>query len=296
VSSCIRQADEYYRASERIGLVTQPLLQFYGAELLAKAVILCNNESVWLHDLQYHGLQTKLRKSKNKRSQTIKNENRSEIDWKIENEIAIINDGVFPFLCEAVNGEKPTTDNKLTFKELLRLVPDLLDRFRRHYSEPSNCFYLGSDPQHTASGRYEILFDPSENINTIRYLFPELDSDFKEQWRDRKTGLLSKKNMSIPPKYLTFEDGTIQGKYLIKPHQSGLYKSLPVLFAGLFILSNVVRYKPLHWINAIDGRADSISVVEAFCSIAYRRVPNDVLRYIWDEYFIYATPSYGSRW
>ena len=43
IASCIRQADGYYRAADAVGLAVHPLLQFYGAEALAKASILAND-------------------------------------------------------------------------------------------------------------------------------------------------------------------------------------------------------------------------------------------------------------
>src|SRR5687768_9895481 len=58
IASCIRQADGYYRAAAAVGLAVNPLLQFYGAEALAKASILANDTSVWLSDISYHGLST----------------------------------------------------------------------------------------------------------------------------------------------------------------------------------------------------------------------------------------------
>ena len=36
----LRQADEYYTAAEHVALPTEPLLQYYGAQALAKAAIL----------------------------------------------------------------------------------------------------------------------------------------------------------------------------------------------------------------------------------------------------------------
>lgn len=58
IASCVRQADEYYKAAGNVGLATQPLLQFYGAESLAKAVILANNVDIRLIDIKYHGIST----------------------------------------------------------------------------------------------------------------------------------------------------------------------------------------------------------------------------------------------
>jgi hypothetical protein len=59
ISACIKQADEYYQSAETVGLATQPLLQFYGAEAIAKAVILSTESDIWLSDLKYHGLSTR---------------------------------------------------------------------------------------------------------------------------------------------------------------------------------------------------------------------------------------------
>ena len=59
IASCIRQADEYFQASRAVGMETRPLLQFYGAESLAKAVILASDNALSLIDLRFHGLSTR---------------------------------------------------------------------------------------------------------------------------------------------------------------------------------------------------------------------------------------------
>jgi len=90
ISACIRQADEYYRASEAVGLTTQPLLQFYGASSLAKALILANSPDVWLTDLKYHGLSTR------PNSPALEAYSSDPEIWKVEDEFAVVaKDGVF---------------------------------------------------------------------------------------------------------------------------------------------------------------------------------------------------------
>jgi hypothetical protein len=40
IAHCIRQAEEYFRASSDVGLATRPLLLYYGAVTLSRALIL----------------------------------------------------------------------------------------------------------------------------------------------------------------------------------------------------------------------------------------------------------------
>ena len=99
--------------------------------------------------------------------------------------------------------------------------------------------------------------------------------------------------MSI--EFAACEDGAIAGRFFVRPLESGLHKSTSVLFLAMFILSNLVRYKPAFWMDAIEGRtSDSVFIAEALCNVFERRFPNDVLNLIWHESFTFGTLGYLS--
>src|SRR5262245_7163484 len=137
VAACIRQADEYYQAADRVSLVTHPLLQFYGVHALAKAVVLANDQTMCLNGLRYHGLSTR-----SGDDLVLRNYVNDPSSWRLEQEFATTNSGVFEELCRNVGDTAPHAGSVLAFKELIRMVPDLAEVYSRHYAEPSHCFYV----------------------------------------------------------------------------------------------------------------------------------------------------------
>jgi hypothetical protein len=287
LAACIQQADEYYRAADSVSIVTQPLLQFYGAEALAKAVILANIEDKRLINLRFHGLNTRPSTAPSI-AETLKAYSDDPNSWEIEKEFAVTHDGVYPQLCRAVGDTVPPNGTVFYLKELLRVIPDMATRFVRHYSEPSHCFYLSIEPEPDRDGRLRISFSSREDLEGVKRVFPELAAEFE----GTTDGFLSRNPMRNLPSFAAFQEGTVAGRYLIRPLECGIRKSMPIMFATLFILGNVVRYKPDLWTRVIEGQASgSIAIVEAFCSLAKRRLPNDTLDAIWNEPFEYGTPA-----
>lgn len=222
IASCIRQADDYYGAAETVGLVTQPLLQFYGALSLVKAVIL-SNTTKRLSDFEYHGLNGNPRTAKEELRNNLITYKNHPSHWKIENEFAITHNGVFPNLCESIEENIPENGVVITFKELLKRIPDLSGVYTRHYGENSYCTRISG--------------------NKV-------------------------------PQNSFLEKCTLQGAYGVLPLDCGIYKTFPIIFIGLFILSNLVRYKPAFWMNEIEGKnSGSVAMVESFSNLAKRRLP-----------------------
>ncbi len=295
IASCIRQADEYYQSAETVGLATQPLLQFYGSQALAKAVILSSNSKIWLSQLKYHGLSTRASSARPEYRTKLQEYSDSPSSWEVEKEFAVTKGGVFPSLCRSIGGHVPENRVVLVFKDLVRIIPDLAKIFRRHYGETSHYFYLYREPEKDAEKRFEVLFSNSEDLEDIRSVFPKFDSDFEEVRNGGGHGFKSVKNLNEFPTFGVVKKGTVAGKYFVRPLDCGIHKSLSIFYASIFILSNVVRYKPAFWMRVIEGEhSGSASIVEALCNLAKRRVPNDVLEAVWQENFIYVTPAYVS--
>ena len=296
IAACIRQADEYYSASETVGLVTEPLLQFYGIQALAKAVILSNNSNTWLSDLNYHGLNTRASKATPEDAEQLGAYSTDSSLWSLEKEFAVTNGGVFRELCRAIEDTVPDKGQVLRLKELLRVIPDLATIYYRHYGEPSHCFYIYGRYQMIPGIKMEVKFSRKQNehLESIREVFPEFNSGFEEiSPEDKISGFRSLEGIKELPKFCAIEKGTVAGEYLIRPLSCGFYKSFSVLYASMFILSIVVRYKPAFWMRVVEGeQSGSASIAAALCNIAKRRLPNDALEQIWQEDFTYATPGY----
>jgi hypothetical protein len=294
IASCLKQADEYFHAAQAVGLATRPLLQFYGAQALSKAVILANDASLDLTQLKYHGLTTRPNKAPEPDRTELQAYSENPSDWILEREFAIAHGGVFPHLARAAADRILNQGCVLRFKDLIRVVPDLADMYARHYGEPSHCLYLYSGPEIAASGRCAVYFSVPDH-RTILDVFPEFSSGYNEVELHDSPGYESVETASESPGFASVERGTIAGQYLVRAHSSGIHKPLTVLYAAMFILSNVVRYKPAFWMDVIEGRATgSASMAEALCNHFDRRFPNEILDHIWHEHFTFGTPGYVS--
>jgi hypothetical protein len=295
IACCIEQGDQYFHASEGVGLATKPLLQFYGAQALAKAAILANDLQVNLGNLKYHGLSTRPSTADGSCRDALQDYSDNPDHWEIEAEFGVTNDGVLPHLARVAADNIPGRGQVLRFKEILRIIPDLSDLYTRHYGEPSHCFYLYGKPEIKSDGHFSVFFRSRTELTAVRQVFLEFGSEYEDSLCDRQPGLQSQKLMQELPKFAVVVKGAVAGEYYVRPHPSGIYKPLTVLYAGQFILSNVVRYKPAFWMSVLDGtKTGAASVIEAFCNIFERRFPNETLETIWHETFTYSGPAYLS--
>lgn len=158
VSCCIEQADQYFHAAQQVGLATKPLLQFYGAQSLAKAIVLANKETAKLHELRYHGLSSRASTASTPQRDGLREYADEPSRWSVEDEFAICNNGVFPQLADVAADPVPKVGEVVRFKELLRLTPELGQLYARHYNEPSHTLYLYTGPELESDGHFSVFF------------------------------------------------------------------------------------------------------------------------------------------
>jgi hypothetical protein len=298
IAACIRQADQYYTAAEAVGLATLPLLQFYGAESLAKAAILATVPLGEEIALEYHGLSTRpLQSVEASVSEELKAYRADPSQWNVEQEFAVVNEGVFPRLCTACGDPLPKVGSVVFLKELLRMAPDLAEPYERHYGEPSNSLqFSGRGPEWDSNNHLVLRLRKPRDKSDPKTIIPELGTEFVEGKEDQRVfRYVSNAALTSVPAYLAFEKGTVSGIHIVRRHPSGLAASMPVIFCALFIVGNIVRYKPSFWMREIESTGSgTVALVEALCNLAKRRLTNDALELIWQEKFTYATPAYLS--
>jgi hypothetical protein len=294
VSACVRQADEYYVAAEAVGMATQPLLLFYGSQCLAKAVILLNAPTVSLSDIKYHGLGGRPGKARGEQADELVKYAKDPTLWVVEREFGVADDGVLPHLCRVAGDDVPPTGSVIRFRDLLRITPDLWDLYRRHFGETHHAFYLIGEPVVQKDGHFEAHFTNKVTHEQVESVFPELQRGFAHVRKHSDCpGFRSSEPVAGVPGFFRVERGTIAGNYFIRPHPSGLWRSPTTLYAGLWILSMLVRYKPALWMRVIEGEVSgAAALAEAFCALGRRRYPNDILELMWGEKVTFATPGY----
>jgi len=169
IAACIQQADEYFSASEGVGLATRPLLQFYGAQSLAKALIVANDQCTDLARLNYHGLSTRPSSAATGEKSSLQEYSDKPSLWCIDSEFAVTKaNGVFPHLARTAGDPISAGSRVLKLAELFRCLPDLAQLYSRHYGEPSHCFYLYGSPGFDEQGRYEVYFARDEDQADVR--------------------------------------------------------------------------------------------------------------------------------
>ena len=293
VAACIRQADEYFTASDGVGLATRPLLQFYGTQSLAKALIVANNRDADLAQFKHHGLSTKPNSGDAKEKSDLQKYDSDPSRWCLDGEFAVTQKhGVFPRLASTVGDLVSAGPSVLRLRDLLRCLPDLAQLYSRHYDEPSHCFYLYGVPAFDEQGRYEVYFSKNVNRADVLLVFPEFSAGYEVVSEHEHPGFKTVARQQALPAFGVVEEGTVAGDYFVRPHVSGLHNSLTVVYAALFILGMVVRYKPAFWMSTLQAdETGSVSMVEAFCTLAKRRFPGDILDALWNEGFTFGTPA-----
>ncbi len=201
---------------------------------------------------------------------------------------------MFPGLCSVV-GDGPLEENvAVRFQEMVGRIPDLMPLHYRHYGAKPPMIKLRHEPRPTDAGHLLIITACGLPHAEIAEHLPALADGFEETADGSQTAFLrSEPGPDLPPN-LSITRHAIDSRYfLVERHECGIVSSTAVLYAGLYILGNLVRYKPAFWMDVIEGRGSgSSAIVDAFCNVATRRFTNDVLELIWRERFTYGTPGY----
>lgn len=294
IAACVEQANEYQLAAGAVSYATSPLLLFYSMHSLAKACVLANVRDVSIESVRYHGLATSPPDAAADSRRGAPEGGDGAKRWCVEDERGIVNQGLFPQLCTACGVNAPPQGTSISFADVVNNIPDLAELCARHYGGQVRCFRLYDGPAISADNHFALHFSKGEDIEALLRVFPEFKEGYVSDVKhDHAPGFRSAAAVGGIPEYVRVESGALAGQYLVRGLECGLSSANMLVFCGLFILSNVVRYKPNVWMEAMDGRhSGSGAVVEAFCSLASRRLPNALLEAIWGERFTYGAPAY----
>ena len=273
----IGQAHEYYLASHTVTLMTSPLLIYYSALNLAKAVINVVNDSP---SSDYHGL------CKPEMTDSL-------LDVSVET-----NNGVFLELAQLA-GTTIATGRRFRLEDFLVNMLDMQDDYCGYFNrEPS---YVWPNVKAYFSGKVEVEFSTDflgeRNLEDFRSLLQErthLYEDFEEtevegQWKleskevyegeDRKAARLELLNrhfeFSVFPKNHYFMN--------ILPFEEQMPPAA-AYFGAMYVLSEIVRYKPNHIHRFLRAKDSSVEwFIQQLCSISKRVLPNLLLNLLTGE-------------
>jgi hypothetical protein len=285
IAACVQQADEYFHAANAVTLFTKPLLLFYGIHALGKAVVIAAIPERALSQFQYHGLKTR---PTDELQRLIRSD---EASWTPEQEFCTVDGGLFPDLCHAAKNTPPAAETTLSLFELLRIVPELAGLFEKHYGQTSHSFHFKGGEPKKIEGSEDIVYTVSaRGLERFLAIFPELSTCHREE----RTGYGIQ--VRVPPSQATVAPmvrSTVMGDFAVRPYQR-LYEPVPVLFAVLHIISNLVRYHPHRWARTVEGQyGGAVAILDTACQIAQRRFPREALELMWGEPFTFGAPGYA---
>lgn len=287
------QAEEYYKAAEVASLATRPLPLYYGMMALAKAAILAWNDTVSLIDLKYHGLDTR------PRSDDLRLYRETPEKWMLSDEYASANKGVFMHLAEVYGMDALTVGDLFTFDGILKTDAELAVAYNRMNDFTSLTFPLYSFSSSEKLPR--ITLHPStHSVEEFRKVFGFIEADFEFSstlLHHQAITVTSRSHLARLPAYLGIERPDAGGTYLVGSalNQSNAQKRRYVPrsvadYAGVFILADLVRYRPQFWVDVVRGDPrGNIGLVSLYVSSCRRRFAHDMLNALYAEQFTFGT-------
>jgi hypothetical protein len=310
---CVRQAREYFRVARSSGLLTRPVLLYYGMVSLGKLLFLLDSTHAWDMDKievlerEGHGLAQHDARQKNTDGYSLEEGKIRVVGVKNRETGTMQPRGVFPRLAELVCPGASTRwlDKRVPIKQLLRAVPQLdlmmvqafgdKDGYSGLYAEVAG--YAIPESQ---SRDYRLVIDVEANRVTspreVQQRIPYLDArqypvtlseyqpDMRYELRASVGDLakvivreeLSDHIVTIPPGMLGSRFDSILAHYML-----------------MYGLSIVARYKPNRWARILEGKySPLLPVLERLMFISERWWPNLLLNRLTSSWVTFASPSY----
>lgn len=289
ISYLIIQAEEYFRAADVVTLATKPLPLYYGMLTLAKALILAWDRDASLLDIKYHGLDTR------PRSNDLKLYRETPEKWRLGDEYACVNEGIFRRLANVVQGVELEKGSVLRLDQIIRTDAEIAVAYNRINKFSSLTFPLYH--LSVTDTPYRITICPStKDRQEFIQLFDFMSRDFEvadDLYHHQALIVRSAPHVQAWPEYLGIQKPSAGGRFLVGPTLQKSNGKPPRFltrevgdFAAVFILSDLVRYRPEFWIEVVRGdRRGNIGLISLFLSACRRRFPHFVLNGLYGEHF-----------
>lgn len=265
-------AREYYEASEKVTILTRPLLIFYGMNALAKVLFMANHGKK--SPSNSHGL-TKAEKWSGKFEELT---------------VEIRRDGTFPQFHGCFSNDN-LASIKFSTKELLSVIPEIKVEFETVIGEKSRALKT----KHSEHG-INIIDTDLEKYTVLEKelsLIPGFQESFVSIQR-LKDNIFLWSNSAESNKHFTrtiFGENYItltvekNGRFLILPEMSAHYLIM-------FLLGMLSRYQPQEWGRTIKGEVSGeIYLVQKFLEVTKRKFPNLILNNLHNRDFVFLGPA-----
>lgn len=279
IAACIKHSREYFETGEVTTLNTSPLLHYYGALSLAKAVILSTDRDYSLASFKHHGL-----------SMVPTSTDKNTAQTSIDEMKVTVKKGVFSALCCCI--QSPCiAETEYTFREVLRVTPDMTDMYIRYYNEYSHVVPVATLYHEPGFSQFSLIARTlPDHFETV---FPEIAQCTERIGLDSSPMYTADELDESIDNHLNFVRSS-SGDYseMIKPLENGIYKPFATMLLGLFILGSLVRYKPDIWIaDVVLDRIGLRPVIETYLGICSTWLPIEALRLIHNIEYVFHSPG-----
>lgn len=285
ISTCIKQAHEYYLASKSASLITRPLLIYYCFLSLVKAVLYLSDKK----PDNLHGL-----------SQPIMANSLLDVSVKIKSK------GIFSSLAEFL-GYKSKSDARTSLEQFVTNMVELKGAYRRYYGKSESI--ISPEVEVFMHGDIKIFFKPSVFGNNSREDFKilleqttNLFDDFKEVENETcielnirnpiPQGHLDSDGVDLMKKHFSYSIYPDYLYYLNLVQQDRRIPSALAYFGSMFILGSVVRYYPNdidRFLN--DQKTSNAWFIHQLCDNAERVFPNLMLNHLFGNSYKFAAST-----
>lgn len=269
VSSWLKQSNEFHIAANNADINTKPLLMYYSFLNLSKAIYFIVKDKK--PNSEYHWLA-------------------SPIIWENFLDISVnVKGGVFKDICELTWDNSDSLSDKINIKRMLdnflEINKDYIDYFdvESVFLKPKVNVYLDWD--------IEIFIQDSSNY--IKGFFNWYEIKKNENWEDFFYNNISStpENDSILDKEFSniFQYNTIEDSiYYINKNPDSI-SNVASIYWLIFILGNIVRYKPEYFYKITNDPNDSIPhFINQILKISNRTYPNLMLNLLYWKNIVFS--------
>ncbi len=265
----MKTAREYFESADRVSLLTQPLLLFYGMTALSKVLFTAT-----------HGIESP---SKGHGLEPPKPTNFEELSTKVKK------DGTFPQFHCCYSKEK-LFRRKFMMKELLSLVPEIKVEYETVYDEKSRVLKI----LRTQNRIYLVDSEIEKYTNLARDLkgfFPEIT-----HVGETEIGICLLSYATEIPSIRAVSGE----KYFVLPlrrhNQNLILPEMSVHFLIMYLLGMISRYRPKEWGETIQGeKTGEIYIIQKFLETVTRKFPNLILNKLLNRNFVFVSPQLESE-
>jgi len=296
ISCCLQQARAYYDAAQNAMDIVKPLLIFYGANSLAKAIILSKRVPERLSNLaQGHGISTDWSNPTSLESIAVKinpSGTFAELLDTCTSSSFLLPDKKYVGIVKTA-GASDFQGNEFGLKSLASHIPELSDIFRLTYKEGYEVFPAETKCEvwGRAEGRHgHVGFTVRGDITTIdktalialtearggKYDRREYAQPSESLWFTLQTPEIHDQLIKLPIQLFNLTDGS---PYLVMPYDED--KFLPEIawhYMLAYLLGMLVRYRPELWMSVLNKRVTRcgdrpLGLIDRFIQICSVKLP-----------------------